>query len=90
MACGQEGDSTQEILTHSLINMATESWRFVKVVNRMLLKLDFDEQTRYLNQCCWFSKKIEEALQDAGLRMVNIEGQPFEPEIGRASCRERV
>jgi hypothetical protein len=70
---------TPEILTQSVINMAVESWRFGRVFDRLLTKLDAGEQNRYKSQFRWFLKKVEEALDQANLRIVNIEGHPFDP-----------
>ncbi len=74
----QETRSVQD-LQNTVINMAVEAWRFGRVFERMLMKLDAGEQTRYRNQFRWFAKKVEEALDETGLRMVNLEGQAFEP-----------
>ncbi|OQX62714.1 MAG: hypothetical protein B5M56_05585 [Desulfococcus sp. 4484_241] len=70
---------TLETLTKSVINMAVESWRFGRVFDRVLAKLDAGQQSRYESQFRWFLKKIEESLDEAGLRLVNVEGQPFDP-----------
>ena len=70
---------TQESLIQLVINMAVESWRFGRVFDRMLMKLDAGEQSRYKSQFRWFIKKIEESLAEAGLRLVNVEGHPFDP-----------
>jgi len=70
---------TPESLIQSVINMAVESWRFGRVFERMLMKLDAGEQSRYKSQFRWFIKKIEESLTEAGLRLVNVEGHPFDP-----------
>jgi hypothetical protein len=59
--------------------MAVESWRFGRVFDRLLTKLDAGEQNRYKSQFRWFLKKVEEALDQANLRIVNIEGHPFDP-----------
>lgn len=75
----RETSITPETLTRSMINMAVESWRFGRVFDRMLMKLDAGEQSRYMSQFRWFIKKIEESLAEAGLRLVNVEGQPFDP-----------
>lgn len=63
----------------AMINMAVESWRFSRVFERLLLKLDAGEQNRYKNQFRWFIKKVEDALSQADLRLVNVEGHPFDP-----------
>lgn len=66
-------------LTKSILNMAIESWRFGRAFDRVLMKLDAGDQTRYKNQFRWFIKKVEESLEEAGLRIVNVEGHPFDP-----------
>jgi hypothetical protein len=81
MAEDKQISVTTESLTQSVINMAVESWRFGKVFGRMLIKLDACEQTRYKSQFRWFIKKVEEALEQAELRIVNVEGHPFDPGI---------
>ena len=70
---------TKEILVQTVINMAVESWRFAKVFNRLLMKLDAGEQNRYKNQFRWFLKKVDEALEQADMQIVNVEGHVFDP-----------
>jgi hypothetical protein len=78
----KDGQRTcEETLTNSLINMAAESMRFSRLFDRLLLKLDAGEQGRYRSQFQWFLKKVEEALGDAGMHIVNVEGQHFDPGI---------
>lgn len=68
-----------EELQKSIITMAVECWRFSRSYQRLLLKLDAGEGSRYLSQLYWFVKKLDDALEQAGLHMVNVEGQPFDP-----------
>ena len=75
----KEQQAGKETLTNSLINMAAESMRFSRLFERLLLKLDAGEQTRYRSQFQWFLKKVEEALGDAGMHIVNVEGENFDP-----------
>ena len=70
---------TPESLIQSVVNMAIESWRFGRVCDRMLMKLDAGEQSRYKSQFSWFRKKMKESLAEAGLRLVNVEGHSFDP-----------
>ncbi len=70
-----------EILTKSLLNVAVEYWRFGRFFHRLLMKLDAGEQERYRSQFRWCQKKIEESLTDAGMRIVNVEGQKYDPGI---------
>jgi len=74
----QKVEASPEAMCEALANMATESWRFSRLVERLLAKLDAGEQNRYINQLRWFIKKNEESLEQAGLTMVSIEGQMFD------------
>lgn len=71
--------TTSEAMRDAVISMAVESWRFARTFERMLMKLDAGEQSRYISQFRWFIKKVEEALEQADLRIVNVEGHPFDP-----------
>ena len=65
----------------SLIDIAVEIWRFSRLIARIIGKLDAGEASRYDNQLRYFHKTIEESLEAAGLKIVNVEGQPFDPGI---------
>jgi hypothetical protein len=71
--------ATTDILTQTIVSMAVESWRFVRVFDRLLVKLDAGEQNRYKSQFRWFIKKVDEALEKADLKIVNVEGHRFDP-----------
>ena len=73
--------SSTEGLTKSLLDVVVESWRFSRLFDRLLTKLDAGEQGRYRGQFRWFQRKLEESLTDAEMRIVNIEGQPFDPGV---------
>jgi hypothetical protein len=66
-------------LEQSLINMAVESWRFARLFARATDRLDAGESARYVNQLRYFQKMTDEILEANGLRLVNLEGQPFDP-----------
>jgi len=66
-------------LTKSLLDISVESWRFGRLFDRLLTKLDAGEQGRYRGQFRWFQRKLEESLNVAGMRVVNLEGHPFDP-----------
>ena len=68
-----------EQLTKSLLDIAVESWRFGRLFDRMLAKLDAGEQGRYRGRFRWFQRKLEDSLTDAGMRIVNVEGHAFDP-----------
>ena len=80
----QEGLMTQqtesnEQMEQSLIDIAVESWRFSRLFGKVVSKLDAGESGRYANQLRYFQKKVEESLKSNGLKLVNVEGQPFDP-----------
>ncbi|RLA50419.1 MAG: hypothetical protein DRH08_06790 [Deltaproteobacteria bacterium] len=77
MTSEQSGMDDQ--LERSLIDIAVESWRFSRLFSRVVNKLDAGESGRYVNQLRYFQKKLEESLEASGLRLVNVEGQPFDP-----------
>ncbi len=74
-------DISPEVLKEAVINMAVESWRFGRVFDRLLTKLDAGEHKRYQSQFRWFLKKVEESLYQSGLRIVNVEGHTYDPGI---------
>lgn len=71
-------DGANSQLEDSLIDIAVESWRFSRLFARVVNKLDAGEAARYANQLRYFQKKVEENLDAAGLKLVNVEGQPFD------------
>jgi hypothetical protein len=69
----------REQLERSLIDMAVESWRFARLFGRLVSKLDAGEGSRYVNHLRYFQKKLEDGLEASGMKIVNVEGQPFDP-----------
>ncbi len=74
-----EQTDNSERFERSLIDVAVESWRFARLFARLIGKLDAGEGSRYVNQLRYFQRKLEESLEASGLRLVNVEGQPFDP-----------
>lgn len=67
--------------SEGLLILASESWRFARLFSRVLEKLDAGEGQRYENQLRYFLKRVDESLQAANLRLVNLEGQAYDPGI---------
>ncbi len=61
------------------MDMTVEGWRFSRLFARLVGKLDAGEGSRYVNQLRYFQKKVEESLEASGLKIVNVEGHPFDP-----------
>ena len=66
-------------LKDNLVVIASELHRFKGVFAKAISKLDIDEQNKYSSQFQWFSKKVTKALDDAGIRVVTLDGQLYDP-----------
>ena len=66
-------------LLDSLISIAFEFFRFKDIFEKLLSKLDFDEQSKYRNQYSWFSKKVDRALESAQITVLNLQGKLYDP-----------
>ena len=80
-----EQSTEREQLERSLIDMAVESWRFARLFSRLVSKLDAGEGSRYVNQLRYFQKKLEDSLEASGMKIINVEGQPFDPGIAASA-----
>ena len=68
-----------ELMKSNLIVIATELFRVQRVFNKAMSKLEIEEQNKYNSQFAWFTKKVIKALDDSGLRIINLDGQPYDP-----------
>ena len=73
--------NNSEVLFKSLIDISVESWRFSRLFARVISKLDAGEGARYTSQYRYYLKRLEETLEGAGLTLVNVEGQPYDPGV---------
>jgi len=71
--------SGREKLMQSLQEVAIESWRFSRLFSKVLQKLDAGESGRYISQLRYYLKSVESSLETAGLKLVNLEGQVYDP-----------
>lgn len=56
----QEAPLSAEQTEKALIEIAVEGWRFARLVQRVIGKLDAGESSRYINQLRYFQKKVDE------------------------------
>ena len=63
----------------AVINLAIESWHFAKNYERAITRLNTNRTQRYTRQLEQFIQKAEESLEEVGLRIVNVEGTPYDP-----------
>jgi hypothetical protein len=71
-------DESKPNLQASIIDIAVEAWRFRRVFSSAISKLDAAESSRYFNQYHYFFKKVESALENANLDIINVEGQKYD------------
>ncbi len=62
-----------------LIGLAVESWRLCRMFQRSIDTRDIKSAGRQSNQIRYFQRKLEDTLWPLGLRIVDLEGQPYEP-----------
>ena len=68
-----------ENLQNSLITIASELFRFQRAFERVVYKLDMEEHRKYMSQFSWFSKKVYKSLDEANLKILNLEGKNYDP-----------
>ena len=66
-------------LRQPLIEIVIESWRLAKLFQRVLGKLEAPESNRYVNQIRYFQKRVDDTLALTGMRLVSLEGLPYDP-----------
>lgn len=71
--------ASEKELQNSMITIASEYFRFQRVFEKVLSRLGIEEQEKYRGQFSWFSKRIDRALDNAGLKLQNLEGQLYDP-----------
>ena len=74
-----EQSNNYEKLQNSLVTIASELFRFQGVFEKAIAKLDATERTKYMSQYAWFSKRVYKALNDSNLKLINPEGQLYDP-----------
>ncbi len=77
----QQGIKSVADLERSLIDIAIDGWRFAKVFARVLNKMDAGEGARYVNQHRYYLKRLEESLEQVGMRFVDVEGSAYDPGV---------
>lgn len=66
-------------IENSMVSIATEMFRFQRVFEKAISKLDITEQSKYMSQYGWFSKRVYKALEEADLRVLSLDGQIYDP-----------
>jgi len=61
----------------ALAELGVESWRLAREYRRLVSRLDASEQNRFANKLNYFVRRLDACLAEAGLTLVNLEGQPY-------------
>ena len=72
-------DQVYSKLQNSLICIASEFFRFQSVYEKAINRIDMDERNKYISQFSWFSKKVIKALDESNIKIINLEGQIYDP-----------
>lgn len=75
----QQLQAKNDSLLSSIADISNEAYRFKRVFMRAISKLDSDAQSKYSSQFAWFTKRVDKAVENAGLRIVDLTGQEFDP-----------
>lgn len=70
-------DDYEKIIS-CITDIASETFRFKKVFEKAVRKSDMAERNKYMSQFGWFQKKIDRALEDLDLKIVNLEKQEYD------------
>ncbi|MCL2716519.1 MAG: hypothetical protein FWD68_18630 [Alphaproteobacteria bacterium] len=72
-------------MQQSLICIVVESWRFARLFCRVVNRLDEIERGRHISQLRYFERKIDESLSSNGMKIVNVEGHPYDAGMAAAA-----
>lgn len=73
-------DIESERLKGLLVDFILEAWRFSRTSKSVLFKLSEEDRARYKGRCSWFCRKMDEALESVGMRLVEIPtGTAYDP-----------
>jgi hypothetical protein len=60
-----------------ILELVIESWRFSRLFEKLLSKLDAGESHKYITQFKYYLNQLEGNLEKIGCKLANLEGQPF-------------
>lgn len=66
-------------LLQSLAGVAVETYRMAQLAAGLIARLDAGEKARHHSKLLYQSRKVEEHLARAGIRVVDLRDQAFEP-----------
>lgn len=77
-ALAAEDKQIQNTAVKTMVDMAVESWRFSRLFIRLMSKMDAADTSRYASQLNYFLEKLNENLEQFDMKVVNVEGHPYD------------
>jgi hypothetical protein len=77
--------NSNKVTENALIETTIESWKFARLFLKLMNNLDAGDAKRYSNQLSYFTKKIKVNIESAGLSIVDLEGQRYDPGIAASA-----
>lgn len=75
----QEERENSRPATQAMVDFAAENWKLMQTVERCVPGMDPFDAERFLNQFGWYQRKVQAMLAEAGLSVVELTGQAFQP-----------
>lgn len=75
----------EQSLRTPLIELAIVCWRTVRLCARVIERLDAGEGARYANQLRFLQRKVSDQMEAAGMAVVSVEGERFDPGIAASA-----
>lgn len=76
--CPCRGGVSLERDIDPLLDLAVDGWKFARSMQRALARSGAEDYSRAENQIRFFLRRIEAVLASRELKLVSLEGQPFE------------
>ena len=70
-----------EKLQLAIAEIAAESWRFERALNKALGKMDVMDAERFSRQYKYFADRVDRAVQAAGLSVLELTGSAYSVEM---------
>ncbi len=75
----QEERIEPETLQFAIAEIAAESWRYQLALGKVLKRMDVIEAERFSRQYGYFASKVNRAVASAGLTVLDLTGQGYNP-----------
>jgi len=70
---------SEQVPRDLLIEVLLDAWKLSQAFARLIARLSPEDGARYAGQLRYFHKRASDLLGEAGLKLVVLDGQPFEP-----------